>query len=192
MHFQSYKNAPMWLTFRLYGEIIITIFVTFFRQIYENTRFITKFGDEFTSLFLSVRINPGKIEQNTQIQDEEKKTGCRRDKNLLIFHMSKLNRQDEMQVGDSSGFRLRTSVVDWQGRASGKRGQDRQLQQDQGRQGAWGCQDEDDRWWRTIAFVNMLCQELKQRQDRSWALLGWSSACKGWLLAILTWLISLS
>ena len=26
-----------------------------------------------------------------------------------------------MQVGDSSGFRLRTSVVDWQGRASGKR-----------------------------------------------------------------------
>ena len=47
--------------------------------------------------------------------------------------MSKLNRQDEMQVGDSSGFRLRTSVVDWQGRASGKRGQDRQLQQDQGR-----------------------------------------------------------
>ena len=35
--------------------------------------------------------------------------------------MSKLNQQDEMQVGDSSGFRLRTSVVDWQGRASGKR-----------------------------------------------------------------------
>ena len=44
--------------------------------------------------------------------------------------------KDEMQVGDSSGFRLRTSVVDWQGRASGKRGQDRQLQQDQGRQRA--------------------------------------------------------
>ena len=39
--------------------------------------------------------------------------------------------KDEMQIGDSSGFRLRTSVVDWQGRASGKRGQDRQLQQDQ-------------------------------------------------------------
>ena len=84
----------------------------------------------------SVRINPGKTEQNTQIQDEEKKTGCRRDRKLLIFPMSKLNRRDEMQVGDSSGFRLRTSVVDWQGRASGKRGQDRQLQQDQGRQGA--------------------------------------------------------
>ena len=45
--------------------------------------------------------------------------------------MSKLNRQVEVQVGDSSGFRLKTSVVDWQGRASGKRGQDRQLQQDQ-------------------------------------------------------------
>ena len=31
----------------------------------------------------------------------------------------------------------------------------------------------------------MLCQELKQRQDRSRVLLGWSSAFTGWLLATL-------
>ena len=42
-----------------------------------------------TLLAILVRINPGKTEQNTQIQDEEKKTGCRRDKNLFIFPMSK-------------------------------------------------------------------------------------------------------
>ena len=40
-------------------------------------------------------------------EDEEKKTGRRRDKILLIFRMCELNRQVEVRVGHSSGFRLR-------------------------------------------------------------------------------------
>ena len=40
-------------------------------------------------------------------EDEEKKTGRRRDKILLIFRMCELNLQVEVRVGQSSGFRLR-------------------------------------------------------------------------------------
>ena len=40
-------------------------------------------------------------------EDEEKKTGRIRDKILLIFRTCELNRQVEVRVGHSSGFRLR-------------------------------------------------------------------------------------
>ena len=68
-----------------------------------------------------VRINPGKCETNEPTKTKNKKSRCRRDKIRLIFHMSKFKPAVFKQVEQGCGFRLRTSVVDWQGRASGKR-----------------------------------------------------------------------
>ena len=68
-----------------------------------------------------VRINPGKCETNEPTKTKNKKSRCRRDKIRLIFHMSKFKPAVFKQVEQGCGFRLRTSVVDWQGRASRKR-----------------------------------------------------------------------
>ena len=116
---------------------------------------------ESNAVFCLVRINPGKTETNKLMKTKKRRLDAEETRVCWSFvcvnWTGKSKYELDIVLVSDWGCSWICSLARPRLWVEGKIASNKVQDQPEDRQGAWGHQDEDDRWWRDITPVNILC-----------------------------------